>query len=140
MIRDIARHPDLKGKIFLLRNRYPTEYRDRVSQEIVGPEGAPIRVAANPSPVVLRGYEGVVSGQWSDSGFWDWFICLWLLPMGIIPGVLWWWHIIRKPAFHVALARDHGHPEVYVYRGRRQEQMRDIAEALRNASGLKDVG
>jgi len=51
LIRDIARHPDLKGKIFLLKNRYPTEYRDRVHQEIAGPEGAPIPVAANPFQV-----------------------------------------------------------------------------------------
>ena len=57
LIRDIARHPDLKGKIFLLKNRYPTEYRDRVCQEINGPEGAPIPVAANPFQVniVLSG-------------------------------------------------------------------------------------
>ena len=57
LIRDIARHPDLKGKIFLLKNRYPTEYRDRVYQEINGPEGAPIPVAANPFQVniVLSG-------------------------------------------------------------------------------------
>jgi hypothetical protein len=51
LIRAIARHPDLKGKIFLLKNRYPAEYRDRVYQEIAGPAGAPIPVAANPFQV-----------------------------------------------------------------------------------------
>jgi hypothetical protein len=48
LIRDVAQHPDIKGKIFILKNRYPAEYRDRIWTEVSGPEGAPIPVAANP--------------------------------------------------------------------------------------------
>jgi hypothetical protein len=97
-------------------------------------------IAAPPRLYEVRGYEGVVTGQWSDAGCWEWFVCLWLVPMGIVPAVLWWYHVIYRPAFHVALARDHGHPELYVYRGRREEQMRDIADVLCSASGLGNVG
>jgi hypothetical protein len=53
LIRDIAVHPDIRGKMFILKNRYPEEYRDRLVQEMSGPDGAPIPVAANPFKVEI---------------------------------------------------------------------------------------
>ncbi len=96
-------------------------------------------VAVAPNRTEVFGFEGVVSGQWADGGFWEWFIFLTLFPMGIVPAIVWWYHILRTSAFHVALARDHGRPAVYVYRGRRQDQMRDVADTLCDASGLRKV-
>jgi hypothetical protein len=93
-----------------------------------------------PEVTEVRGFEGVVHGQWRDVGFYEWFLFFWLLPMAVIPALVWWYYIINKSSFHVALARDHGHPAVYVYRGRSEEQMHDIDKTLREASGLRDVG
>jgi hypothetical protein len=84
----------------------------------------------------VHGFEGVTTGTWHDAGFLEWLVCINLLPLGLIPAVIYWYNAIYKPHFHVALALDHGHSEVYVYRGRSEEQMNDIADALANASGL----
>ena len=50
---------------------------------------------------------------------------------------MWWYVVINKPNFHVALAVDHGHAEVYVYRGKSEEQMHEIGRVLVDASGLR---
>jgi hypothetical protein len=92
-----------------------------------------------PQETQVRGFEGIVMGQWLDAGFLEWFVCASLLPLGLVPSIIWWYLAIHKPFFHVALAQDHGHAEVYVYRGHSAEQMNDIAEAICNAAGLKNV-
>jgi hypothetical protein len=40
----------------------------------------------------------------------------------------------------VALARDHGNPEVYVYRGRNANQMNEIADTLAQMADLRRLG
>jgi hypothetical protein len=90
-----------------------------------------------PQETEVRGFGTVSSGQWQDAGFWEWFLFLWLLLPFVIPALVWWYYVIHLCAFHVALTRDHGHPEYFVYRGRRQAQMEDIAEALCGATGLR---
>ena len=42
LIHDIANHQSVRGKMFLLCNRYPTEYRMHISTEVSGVGGAPI--------------------------------------------------------------------------------------------------
>jgi hypothetical protein len=42
LIHDIANHQSVRGKMFLLCNRYPTEYRMHISTEVSGPSGSPI--------------------------------------------------------------------------------------------------
>jgi hypothetical protein len=93
-----------------------------------------------PRSTEVRGFEGVVAGQYSPSGFWEWFIFFWLLLPGVLPALFWWYFVIHKNAYHVSLARDHGYPAVYVYRGRDEEQMRDVARTLSDASGLRLEG
>jgi hypothetical protein len=92
-----------------------------------------------PQKTEVRGFEGVTTGEWHDAGFLEWFVLFSLLPWGLLPGIIWWYNTMHKEHFHVALARDHGHADVYVYRGRSQEQMHDISEALCNAAGLRNV-
>jgi hypothetical protein len=87
----------------------------------------------------VHGFEGVTTGQWHDAGIMEWMVCINLLPLGIIPAIIYWYNAIYKPHFHVALALNHGHSEVYVYRGRSDEQMNDIADALASASGLSRI-
>jgi hypothetical protein len=96
-------------------------------------------VPTRPQETEVRGFEGITTGQWHDAGILEWIIFIDLLMLGIIPGIVWWYNAIHKPHFHVALARDHGHSEVYVYRGRSQEQMNDIATTLCNAANLRNV-
>jgi hypothetical protein len=92
-----------------------------------------------PKETELRGFEGIVTGQWLDAGFWEWFICVSLLPLGVIPSIIYWYMAIYKPFFHVALAQDHGHAAVYVFRGHSVAQMNEIADAICGATGWKNV-
>jgi hypothetical protein len=92
-----------------------------------------------PREIEVRGFEGVTTGQGYDAGFLEWVVFFSLLVAGVIPGLLWWYFAIYKPYYHVALARDHGHAEEYLYRGHSPEMMRDIATAVCNAAGLPDV-
>jgi hypothetical protein len=92
-----------------------------------------------PREIEVRGYEGVTTGQWHDAGFLEWFVCISLVPLGVIPAAVWWYHAIYKEHYHVALARDHGAADEYVYRGRSAGQMAEITEAICNATGMRNV-
>jgi hypothetical protein len=52
---------------------------------------------------------------------------------------LWYYYAIHKTSYYAALARDHAHAEVYVYRGRSEQQMVEIARTLCDAAGLRDI-
>ena len=93
---------------------------------------------ARPTQTIdLRDYDGVVTGRSLDAGFYEWVLFFILLAYLVVPGVLWWYHIIHKPKFHAALARSHGYPEITLYRGNSQEQAEEIAVALRDAAHLR---
>jgi hypothetical protein len=55
LIRGVAQHPDVRGKLFILKNRYPDEFRDRIVQEMSGPNGAamPLQVTVNPFEIKI---------------------------------------------------------------------------------------
>jgi hypothetical protein len=93
-------------------------------------------IEMKPVPIELYGYEGLVSGRFDESGFWEWFVFFCLLP-GVITAGLWWYFTMHKARFFTALAQDHGYPALYLYRGWSQEQMRDIACTVRDAAKLR---
>jgi hypothetical protein len=84
-----------------------------------------------PVSVRLAEYEGVVTGKFREVDFWDWLVLLTLLSMGLIPGLLWWHFAFRHATFFVALSKDHGYPELTLYRGWNETQMKDMARVLR---------
>jgi hypothetical protein len=92
-----------------------------------------------PEKTEIRGFQGVVSGQYNNAGIWEWLVFGSLFCMGLIPAIIWWFNVIHRSQYYVALARDHGHAEVYVYRGRNDEQAVEIGKVLREASGLRDI-
>jgi hypothetical protein len=92
---------------------------------------------ARPERVIAwRDYEGIVTGKTRDAGFLDWLVMICLLPLGLVPGGVWWYLFIYRDVFFVALARDHRFPELTLYRGFRQEQVVDMAATLRDATEL----
>jgi hypothetical protein len=84
----------------------------------------------------VRGYEGVKTGGWNDSGFLEWAIFFTLFCLGIIPAFIWFYLAIYLNHYHVDLAEDHGRSVVSVYRGRTEEQMHEITKVLCGATGL----
>jgi DNA-directed RNA polymerase subunit M/transcription elongation factor TFIIS len=81
-------------------------------------------------------YEGIVTSRTREVNLLDWLIVFIVLPAGIVPSLMWWWYAIYHDSYQVALARDHGYPEMILYRGWSEEHMRDIARTMREATGL----
>jgi hypothetical protein len=90
----------------------------------------------SPMEIPIVEYEGIVCGKQNDAKFWEWVLFLCLLISGILPGLIFWYFTIHRDRYFVALCRDHGFPETKVYLGFSEAQMHDIAEKLRDASGL----
>ncbi len=90
-----------------------------------------------PKTTEVIGFEGVTMGQSNEAGVVEWMICGSLLCVAVIPALVWWYNVIYKPDFHVALAVNHGHAEVYVYRGKSEEQMHEIGRVLVDAGGVR---
>jgi hypothetical protein len=84
----------------------------------------------------LSEFEGVTVGQANDTDINDWILFMFLVPMGIIPAIIFWYNVIRPEACFVALARDHGYAAETLYRGRKEEQAKEIADALHELAGL----
>lgn len=78
-------------------------------------------------------YEGVITGKSHDVTWMDWLVIFVLFTWGIIPGLIFAYMVFFKPTYYVALVRDHGNPEVMLYRGASEEQMRDVEYVVRDA-------
>ncbi|HEY7426556.1 MAG TPA: hypothetical protein VH682_20140 [Gemmataceae bacterium] len=94
-------------------------------------------IPLEPKAIDVRGYEGIISGQHRDVSVWEYWIFFFLLFFAIVPGLIWWYLAIYKITYHVSLSRDHGFPARIVYSGWSTKQMKEIAYALRNATGLR---
>jgi len=81
-------------------------------------------------------YDGVVTYRTRESGCLAWFVILSLIPLGILPAVLWWWFFVHRDAHFLALSRGHGCPELTLYRGISEEKVLQIAQVLHQATGL----
>ncbi len=93
-------------------------------------------VALPPQSIDVRAYEGIVTGRHRPVSLWDSWLLYILLVFGIIPGLIWWYLVFYKITYQVALSRDHGFPVYTVYSGGSEIQMKEIAYALHNATGL----
>jgi len=85
----------------------------------------------------VRGYEGIVSSQHDTVTVWEYWIFFFLFFFGVIPGLIWWYLAIYKLTYHVSLSRDHGYEACRVYSGSSDKQMKEVAYALRDATGLR---
>lgn len=81
-------------------------------------------------------HEGVSVGVYDSTGISDWWIFFTLLSLLIIPALLWWWYAIHADRFFTALTRQNGAPETILYRGLREDQAKEIAQTLTDATGL----
>lgn len=111
--------------------------RDRKGRTKLVKQWRALFVPLQPVTTDVHGFEGVTTGQWHDAGLLEWFVFVSLIFLAVLPAIIWWYNAIYKQHYHVALALNHGHSELYVYRGCNEEQMNDIADAVANASGLR---
>jgi hypothetical protein len=97
------------------------------------------RVCFIPKPtetIRVSQYEGIVTGQYREVAFMDWLVLVMLLPVCVLPAFAWYFYAMSRDNFQVALAREHGYPELVLYRGWSEDRMREMAQTLREATGM----
>ncbi len=92
--------------------------------------------ALQPRPIDVRSYSGIVTGQHREVTIWEYLVFFFLLFFALVPGIIWWYLAMYKVTFHVSLSSAHGFPEYILFSGWSEKQMKEIAYALRDASGL----
>ncbi len=92
--------------------------------------------ALQPGSIDVRSYSGIVTGQHREVTFWEYLVFFFLLFFALVPGIIWWYLAMYKVTFHVSLSSAHGFPEYILFSGWSEKQMKEIAYALRDASGL----
>ena len=84
----------------------------------------------------VREFQAVRTGFDRDVHFLDWFIACMLLPVGIVPGIIWWYLFIQIDQHTVTLVREHGYGSDVLYRGVSEKMAKDMAQALEEIGGL----
>src|SRR5262245_21132854 len=87
-----------------------------------------------PKVIRWREYEGVVVRH-SDVGLMDWWVFLVMLPT-VLPALLFWWYAIRPGWVQVERAQNLGDPGTTRYAGTNTDRAIEIAEAVRDLTGL----
>jgi hypothetical protein len=59
-----------------------------------------------------------------------------LLPVGMVPAIVWWYIFIERDQHTVTLIREHGYASDVLYRGVSQKMANDMALALEEIGGL----
>jgi hypothetical protein len=96
-----------------------------------------LRLGFIPRParkIDVRAYAGVIHGTAAHAGWWEWLVFFILFLTGlVVPALVYWYCVIFHIEYTVSLTNVHGNPEVYVYRGWKEEQMHEVAQTLRDA-------
>lgn len=91
-----------------------------------------------PDRIKWTDHEGVVLVQGREMEMVNWLICLVLTLYLILPGVLFWWYVLKPDQYHVAFSMSHGYPETTLYKGTNEAQAREILQVVMDVTGLKD--
>jgi hypothetical protein len=91
-------------------------------------------VPREPKIIDLVQYEGVVTGQAHELEFSDYLVLFALTFFFVAPGIFWYFAFMRRDVWFVALTKDHGHPDLWLYRGWSGQRANEISTTLRTAA------
>lgn len=83
--------------------------------------------------ISLVQYEGILTGQVHDLDFSDYIVLIAGIGFFFVPGIVWYFAIMQRDTWYVALTKDHGHPDLWLYRGWSEARTKEIASTLRTA-------
>jgi hypothetical protein len=87
-----------------------------------------------PEVINLAQYEGIATGQVHELDVSDYIVLLAGIGFFLIPGIVWYVVFMQRDTWYVALTKDHGHPDLWLYRGWSEGRAKEIAETLRTAA------
>ncbi len=106
-------------------------------------------VPRKPETVDLVQYEGILTGQVHAVDIADYvvlasFACFAILAVfaagvvaglfALLPGIVWYFTVMQRDTFFVALTKDHGHPELLLFRSWSEPRAKEVATTLRTAA------
>jgi hypothetical protein len=71
-----------------------------------------------------------------DAGLVAWVVFIYLLLLCVLPGLVFYWFVIRPERFHVILCDVHGGTDAIIFRGNDREQVAEMAKVIAEATGL----
>lgn len=80
-------------------------------------------------------YVGVIATH--DPGIFTWLLCIYMLGMGCLPGVLFYWFVIRPETYTAALCDEYGSTTELLYRTQDREKAAEVAAIVGEATALK---
>ena len=107
-----------KGRTTLIRQRRVAFYK-------LKPYKIPWRQSTN---------VGIVGGQNAD--LLAWFVCLYMLGFACLPGLLFYWFMIRPERFEVTLCDEYGVTGEVIHRTTDRARAEEVAEFVQEATGL----
>lgn len=72
-----------------------------------------------------------------ESGIVAWIFCIYLLMLGILPGVLFYWFVIRPELCQVNLCDVYGSTDEVLFRSRTREKAEEVTDFVIEATGLQ---
>jgi len=97
-------------------------------------------IPMNPMPIEWKHLTGVGRVATHSGGIIDWVTCLYLLMSGCLPGILFWWFVLKPERYHAVLCNMYGGIEETLFRGKSQDQAEEIADLVGEATGLEVRG
>ncbi len=77
---------------------------------------------------------GILAGH--DAGMFAYGTCLYLLLMGVVPGILFYYFVIHPTRFNIVLGDVHGSVDETLYRTTDQDEADEVARFVAEATGL----
>lgn len=93
-----------------------------------------------PQAVEWKHLTGVGRLATHSGGIIDWVTCLYLLTFGCLPGILFWWFVLKPERYHAVLCNMYGGVEETLFRGKDQAQAEEVVEVVTEATGLDVKG
>ncbi len=94
-------------------------------------------VPLSPTKVAWKqsAYAGVIATH--DPGIFTWLLCIYMLGLLCLPGVAFYWFVIRPETHTVALCDEYGSTTELLYRTQDREKAAEVAGFVSEATGLK---
>lgn len=97
------------------------------------------RIAFAPlAPEKLSWKESHATGMLSSQspGIFAWMVCVYLLMLGIVPGIVFYWVFIRPDKYEVTVCDIHGGTDGIIFRSGSREQAEEVSNRVADATGL----
>jgi len=93
-------------------------------------------VIARPQPLDWKQSQGVGIIAIHQPGILEWVTFIYLLLCGVLPGIAFWYFVMRPDRFHVSLCDVHGCTNEIAYRTTDRDQAEEICRTVNDATGL----